>query len=590
MKSLNKLFLLLSVVIISSCSSNDITEKLSEETNQIRFTASDFKYENNSRTDFVISDSGAEFQWAENDTVGIFPDLGSQVYFPMASGAGTKTAAFDGGGWALKSSSTYAAYYPFKGNIYLNKTKIPVSYVGQKQVGNNSTEHLGAYDYMAAVASTPENGNVNFNFKHLGALVQISAIMPKPINVKTISININSEKIIVNGSLDLTTDELIITPIAKDKQIELKVEDIELNENNLDLTTYIMLPPCDLSNEDMIIKITGDNNESYYSTITGKTFEKGKAYKLVCNDIIDNQTFLTTVTPNTVAETPQQDINGTYILATASNMKWFYENAKNYKNTRYELVADITFSKVSWKPIPIVYNIEFNGNNHKIINLGISQGDEDISLGFFGIVSSSTIKNLVFINSSVSQYSDKEAYKVFLGTLAGTISSSKIINCGVINGKVSGVATDRATAYIGGLVGEISGPNTIKGCFVKDSELKGGYYYKDYTLLGGLAARIYYTSEVPNIISCYTYNITLPNNSDYHSYSLFTFSSNASLTSCCYEENTTPIPNFTIDNPWYTQLSSLNDNNFYSRMNQMNENLTDCDYIFNQDGLLLKNN
>ena len=586
-KKLAHCFALISL-FLSACTSD--LGNITEETGKIVFKAEDFKYETQSRTSFDITDEGAKFTWSEKDTVGIFPDQGSQVYFSMAAGSGTNTASFDGGGWALKSSSTYTAYYPFKGDIYLDKTAIPLSYEGQKQVGNNSTAHLGAYDYMAAVASTPENGNVNFNFKHLGALVQISAIMPKPINIKTISININSEKIIVNGSFDLTTDELIINPITKNKQIELQVENIELNENNLDLTTYIMLPPCNLSNEDMVIKITGENNESYYCTVTGKSFEEGKAYKLVCNDIIDHQAFLTTVTPNTVAETPQQDINGTYILATASNLKWFYENVKNHKNTRYELVADITFSKVSWKPIPNVYNIEFNGNNHKIINLGISQGDEDISLGFFGNVSNSIIKNLVFINSSVSQYSDKEAYKVFLGTLAGTIYDSEIINCGVINGKVSGVATDRATAYIGGLVGQIFGPNTIKGCFVKDSELKGGYNYKDYTLLGGLAATTYRTSEVPNIISCYTYNITLPNSSDYHSYSLLTFSSDASLTSCCYEENTMPIPNFKTDNPWYAQLSSLNDNNFYSRMNQMNENLTDCDYIFNQDGFLLRNN
>lgn len=120
---------------------------------QLTFTADDFEYDIRKKTSFNITLQGAEFQWAENDTVGIFPEKGSQVYFSMSAGSGTKTATFDGGGWALKSSSRYAAYYPFKGDMYLAHTAIPVSYVEQKQTGNNSTQHLSAYDYMAAVAS-----------------------------------------------------------------------------------------------------------------------------------------------------------------------------------------------------------------------------------------------------------------------------------------------------------------------------------------------------------------------------------------------------------------------------------------------------
>ena len=51
-----------------------------------------------------------KYLWAEKDSVGIFPDLGSQIYFSMAEGVGQSVATFDGGGWALMSGSSYYSY------------------------------------------------------------------------------------------------------------------------------------------------------------------------------------------------------------------------------------------------------------------------------------------------------------------------------------------------------------------------------------------------------------------------------------------------------------------------------------------------
>ena len=53
-----------------------------------------------------------KFLWAAKDSVGIFPDLGSQIYFSMAEGVGQSVATFDGGGWALKKGSSYYSYFP----------------------------------------------------------------------------------------------------------------------------------------------------------------------------------------------------------------------------------------------------------------------------------------------------------------------------------------------------------------------------------------------------------------------------------------------------------------------------------------------
>lgn len=49
---------------------------------QLTFTADDFEYDIRKKTSFNITLQGAEFQWAENDTVGIFPEKGHKSISP----------------------------------------------------------------------------------------------------------------------------------------------------------------------------------------------------------------------------------------------------------------------------------------------------------------------------------------------------------------------------------------------------------------------------------------------------------------------------------------------------------------------------
>lgn len=272
----------MSISVFSACTSEIEQSSIADNsTAQLTFTADNFEYEVQKRTDFNITAQGAEFKWAENDTVGIFPSEGSQVYFSMSAGSGTKTATFDGGGWALKSSSTYSAYYPFKGNIYLDKTAIPISYNGQKQIGNNSTAHLGAYDYMTAIASTPENGNVNFHFKHLGALLQINLEVPEA-NTELRDIRLYADGVFeIYKVIDLTQNTY--TPDVFTGNILLSLENIKTTKDNQRITLYMMVPPTDLSEHSSHINV---HLETPISTLYEnipleiKSFEAGKAYSI----------------------------------------------------------------------------------------------------------------------------------------------------------------------------------------------------------------------------------------------------------------------------------------------------------------------
>ena len=186
-------------VVVETTQNYDNGELLQE----LSITGKDFQFENETRSSVTIGESGASFTWDEDDVIGIFPDKGDQVSFAMEQGAGTQTATFTGGGWALKSSAKYAAYYP---HVYENRvlTKIPVSYVGQTQNGNANTDHIGAYDFMAASVTTPSNGAVAFDMQHLGALVQLTVNVAEPSEL--IRIYLSSETdFVLSGTIDLST-------------------------------------------------------------------------------------------------------------------------------------------------------------------------------------------------------------------------------------------------------------------------------------------------------------------------------------------------------------------------------------------------
>lgn len=264
---------------LSACSNEDELQAgiSKEDVNSITMTATDFEYPT-TRTDFEIGSSGAAFKWAANDTVGIFPNEGSQVYFPMTSGAGTNSATFTGGGWALKSSATYAAYYPFIGNMYLDQTKIPVSYTGQTQTGNGSTTHLGAYDFMAASATTAENGGVNFTFKHLGCLVQLKITVPNAGTLSSITLSADEEVFVEKGYIDLTTATPTIVSTQTASSLNINLKDVTTTATNEVVTVYFMMAPVDMTGKTLTVK--AGNAEG---TVEAKNFKEGTAYQLTAS-------------------------------------------------------------------------------------------------------------------------------------------------------------------------------------------------------------------------------------------------------------------------------------------------------------------
>ena len=249
---------------------------------RISITGQDFLTEGGMRSMVNINNEGVNFLWSANDTVGIFPNTGFQAPFAMDEGAGMQTATFNGGGWALKASSTYAAYYPF--NFYnRDMTKIPVSYEHQTQTGNASTAHLGAYDFMAASVTTPTNGIVAFDMQHMGALVMFQAELDEAKTLTGVSVKASSDVFTTTGVVDLTAVTPSIAAKTTTSILALPLNDFTVSENETS-TIYFMMVPANLEGETLEVKLFYKGGSGIKYEIVGKNFVAGKAYGYTLTD------------------------------------------------------------------------------------------------------------------------------------------------------------------------------------------------------------------------------------------------------------------------------------------------------------------
>ena len=317
---------LLALITMVACIELEVSEDANDSINngilqELSITGKDFIFDDETRSTVTIGDGGASFTWDEDDVIGIFPDKGDQVSFAMDDGAGTQTATFSGGGWALKSSSTYAAYYP---HVYENRdmTKIPVSYVGQTQNGNANTDHIGAYDFMAAGVSTPENGAVAFDMQHLGALVQLTITVPKPSTLTKVVLT-SSTEFTETGTIDLTADTPAIIADTQSTTLEISLNDVVTTEANENVIVYFMTAPVDLTDNELTAIVHLADDTASEMNIIGKKLQAGKAYKLsaeIEETILNNQIWYTSSDGNII--TPAKTNFGANIVSNT------YENGK----------------------------------------------------------------------------------------------------------------------------------------------------------------------------------------------------------------------------------------------------------------------
>ena len=271
------------LALLAGCTSETFnTESLDNElVSHVTMTATDFVLDNDTRTSLELTSSGLSFTWAESDIVGIFPNAGDQVKFPMTAGAGTKSASFDGGGWALRNNYSYAAYYPFsKANYDNSYTALQISYLGQKQSANNSTAGLGAYDYMVATASMPESGSVAFNFQHVGSVLYIQLTSPDAATFTKLILSADEAIFTTEATMNISDGTLTSTSTSKEMTLDLANIEVEAGGT---LSAWMLVAPVNATDKTLKATLTTSGSKTYSVDLTGKNFQTGKAYKMEGN-------------------------------------------------------------------------------------------------------------------------------------------------------------------------------------------------------------------------------------------------------------------------------------------------------------------
>ena len=296
------------LLALSACSNETLLSpdepqmNLTENASECVLIAKDFQWEGNeSRSSLSVDGGVAKFSWTPGDRVGILPDAGAQVFFEIPqpeegdeplTDEERRKATFDGGAWALKATSNYAAYYPFIKDYDLDREKVPVDYTGQKQTGIN-TNHLGAYDYLGAhIMTTNASGGVNFSFDHVGALVLLRFDVPEAgTALKNVTMSAEGVAFTTKGTYDLTANgAFTITPASEGgTSPSLNVEvDYTTTTDNEDVTVYFMAAPVDLSGKKVNVAVAyGEGDDVLSFEADGKDLKAGYGHLLEAEKPLD---------------------------------------------------------------------------------------------------------------------------------------------------------------------------------------------------------------------------------------------------------------------------------------------------------------
>lgn len=253
-----KLFYIAISIIITSCSSISVSEVNPKQ--QVSFHVPELQ---------VIDDIASPIQtkttinqdnkvvWVSTDSVGIYPASGSQVYFSLSGDAGKQTTTFDGGGWAFKEGMVYYSYYPFIGDMYLNRENIPVSFEGQAQIGITGIDHIGKCTYMRTEATRMLNGSLFLSYKYLACVIRPNLYSLPNGTYTKLAITTDADLFVKKGHFDLTSDTIEIIPDEKTNQLVIDLKNFEVNSSNT-IQVYLVSAPVDLRSHKVTISILDD--------------------------------------------------------------------------------------------------------------------------------------------------------------------------------------------------------------------------------------------------------------------------------------------------------------------------------------------
>ena len=392
--------------------------------------------------------------WSSGDKLAIVGE--TTEIFNIKPGFTPKKAEFTG--TAVKGDK-FSIYYPEEGAD-------AADWSAQVQKGNNNTAHLS---YTAALVDV--DNYLTFSFspewaeEHGGSLSQVGVlkfVLTPPAGVTNVT------------SVSVSTEDALLYS----GNGETKVNELALQLQNVTLA----------AGEDLVAWMETSWNEAVIpasTPLTVKLVADGMTYKQALTKASDVTIKSGVVNVITIAEASrwQDDTplagSGTetdpWVIMTRGHLLGMEASLAAGETRCFKLGADIDLNGVSWSPVSCAdgKKIVFDGANHTISHLGASLFD----------VLDGTVKNLVIDAAAI------DGGSAFTGALlkknpAGIEATVKDVQ--LKNSTIS------ASAYTGGLIGEVDGPLTISGVKVTGTNVSG-------TLCGGI---IGFANSVTDMDDC----------------------------------------------------------------------------------------
>ena len=284
---MKKLLILASFILVACAQEEAGTESASQQS-YVLATAPDFIGES-SRTTITPTSTGMSFAWAAGDELAVYGSSESSItnYIIDAESVAqsASTARFTNSDFGLRTGSVYYAVYP--GNFAARDPHAyPVTYLGQNQLTNESSAHLSSYDYLTASGTAVAGNLCPFTFKHVGAIVRVKITVDQACNLKDLKITSNGAPFVTKGTVDVTAATPTVTATESSQTVSLALgtngQGITLPYSNFVLTTYLIVPPVNLSGTTIDISVRA-NGKKFTKTVSGKNLKAGSASAFSAN-------------------------------------------------------------------------------------------------------------------------------------------------------------------------------------------------------------------------------------------------------------------------------------------------------------------
>lgn len=152
-----------------------------------------------------------------------------------------------------------------------------------------------------------------------------------------------------------------------------------------------------------------------------------------------------------------------YLIATPGDLSQMRSNL----TACYKVTADLDLSTMpgAWNPID-GFAGQLDGDGHTISGLRIA-GESAYRTGLFqSLLQGAVVKNLVFVNPTI----ELNKQNSYVGIVSGDAVGATLENIHIHNAHITD-PTGKASAAVGGIVGDASLNSTVTGCSFRDSEI-----------------------------------------------------------------------------------------------------------------------